>query len=272
MMQQSIKIPIWSIDIFAQNFKPLIPYYCKYNKYLNLNNFDWQIEKSYEIYYSAYNTYLPILLLGDAKIRTDEQLLFNFGTTTGKSSESYFSRRKPYSGVGKIRENFATQNTPKLIGDGSIFLTNYWDFMKNDAYILGGLHGQKEFSIALTPEQGDNFQQIVYRYGAIGDRRDKAGEKLWAQFFKENPELFWRIKGNKKFPSVLTREIFMLEGSKYNPYFDPTQLSFILDPSTKIQKPTDIISRLQNTGYEDNDRDKVLSNISSYLFKDPKFF
>ncbi|WP_257455491.1 hypothetical protein [Archangium lipolyticum] len=71
-----------------------------------------------------------MMVLGKADIRTDNDALYNFGTTAGKP----MYRPQDLSGAS---------NTT-----GSVLNQKGWWPMQNDAWLLGGAHGGRQFHLA----------------------------------------------------------------------------------------------------------------------------
>jgi roadblock/LC7 domain-containing protein len=93
-----------------------------------------------------------LLLLGDAKIRTDKDLAFDFGFASGSGSDD----QKLIDEVDALRKEIAGMTSASAIpvlGSGSILNGSKWTPLVNDSFILGGVCGCGGIYSALTNTQ-----------------------------------------------------------------------------------------------------------------------
>ncbi|WAG76930.1 hypothetical protein LMK08_16275 [Metapseudomonas furukawaii] len=139
-----------------------------------------EIDEAWALYSNTRGSLLSELLLGDMKLRSQVEILKNFGTTSGTATtmergtlfEAGSSTRTISSATVQtsvkqlLRQNQAMSGTaqgaitplPKeIVADtgqhlrkGSVLNDGWWWPFKNDAWILGGVHGLKRFHLALA--------------------------------------------------------------------------------------------------------------------------
>jgi hypothetical protein len=126
-----------------------------------------EIERAWEIYNHARVSSLDILLLGGMDMREDVAMLRNFGTTRAGV--------EPPVVLPRDRTTAAPVALPVKY-TGSILREGKWWLMPNDAWVLGGVHGYRQFHVA--------------------------GDLTWIE------ENLWDDKFKR--PSVLGRELFGL--------------------------------------------------------------
>jgi hypothetical protein len=143
---------------------------------------DFEIDDAYNLYANTKGSSLREMLLGDMQIRSELELLRNFGTTSG--SETSMERGTLYGSknnkikVDHVSETIRQRLTTKkkqdtgnstlsykelqeveqdlklvqieLIRKGSVLNDGYWWPFKNDTWIIGAVHGLKVFHLATT--------------------------------------------------------------------------------------------------------------------------
>jgi hypothetical protein len=126
-----------------------------------------EIEDAWEMYNNARNSKLSELLLGDLKLRSQVEVLKNFGTTSGTVStmerKTLFDDAKrpifPVAVNEAVREQLgSTYRKNDGIAHmrlGSVLNDGYWWPFKNDAWVLGGIHGLKRFHLAMASAPDD---------------------------------------------------------------------------------------------------------------------
>ncbi len=171
-----------------------------------MGSIEVEIGDAWEMYQNARNSSLSELLLGDVKLRSQLEVLKNFGTTSG--SETTMERKtllddkkqKIYpsqvnaSVMGQLGKAYTKQDGIAHIRRGSVLNDGWWWPFKNDAWVIGGVHGLKRFHLTMA---------------------DVPDELLW--------------DGKDGRPRVLGRELLGLAAFGY---------SLIGVPSWAIQQPT----------------------------------
>lgn len=164
-----------------------------------------EIDDAWEMYENAKNSSLSELLLGDVKLRSQIEVLRNFGTTS--ATESTMERGTLREGRKQIKTTSVTHSAMNELAKkhrpadgiahirrGSVLNDGWWWPFKNDAWVLGGIHGLRRFHLAMADVPDD---------------------------------LIW--DGGAKRPRVLGRELLGLAAFGY---------SLIGVPSWAIQAPT----------------------------------
>src|SRR5882724_11418708 len=119
------------------------------------------------MYQNARQSTLDELLLGDVKLRSEIEVLKNFGTTSG--SESTMERETLFDSKNKKVTSDDVQATVKSargsayqlpegvthIRRGSVLDDGWWWPFKNDAWVIGGVHGLKRFHLAMAKASDD---------------------------------------------------------------------------------------------------------------------
>jgi len=96
------------------------------------------IRNAWKLYEASARNYLGTLLLGDAKIRTNDSLLTDFGLTSGSGVGA--DELKQIQTVMEKRQKLAGPRAGPVIGGlgpGSILNDQQWTPLMNDAFILG---------------------------------------------------------------------------------------------------------------------------------------
>lgn len=144
-----------------------------------LNNKPKQKEVAAQLYANARNSELEFMLLGNAKLRSDQALLRNFGTTA----------ETPLKQLAK-RGASSRQ--------GSILNQKDWWPLQNDAWLLGAVHGKKKFHITQSKHDA------TARHWALGP--ELKDEDIWDK--GKSPRDVPR-------PTVLGRELLALKKMGY---------------------------------------------------------
>lgn len=241
---------------------------------------------AWKLYENVSASQLQLILLGDTKIRSDPQLLFNFGLSANTRtpqedkdkalvSELMYKRRK-WAGGTKGKE--AAEN---IMGPGSILSAKRWSPALNDAFVLGAIHKKQSFHFALNDQE-----QVVWRNlttmpntqmnADFANRLEKFGgatrtarknmdmKAIWLEFMREVPRVLWE-NGN---PRVFARELLGLQMFGYRPVFTEQELGFVY--RGKKQEPTfeNYLKGLRDVNFHQRDRVAVIQSISNYLFDD----
>ena len=165
-----------------------------------------EISDAWEMYQNARQSTLSELLLGDVKLRSQIEVLKNFGTTSGtettmerktlkdSGNKPIFPNDVKSSQQIRLGKGYTKELGVAHIRRGSVLNDGWWWTLKNDAWVLGGVHGLKRFHLTM---------------GSVPD------------------DLIWDSKAGR--PRVLGRELVGLAAAGY---------SLIGVPSWAIQSPT----------------------------------
>lgn len=129
----------------------------------NLDNdsiIEAEILDAWLLYENARNSSLREMLLGDVGLRSDLPVLNNFGVTTGSKSAIELGtvyKDKYALKVDDILEsvtqsrdkNLSQEDVRKHLQNGSILNDGSWWPFKNDAWVLGAVHGLKIFHLGM---------------------------------------------------------------------------------------------------------------------------
>lgn len=133
-------------------------------KFGSKTNWDLEYEDGWLLYNNAKTSNFNSLILGEKDIRITIDILRNLGTTAGmdtvmkmRSTPTYLETNK--KGATKKVNKLLTEEkiVPKgykekewatLMHKGSVLNDGWWWPYKNDAWILGGVHGLRSFHIS----------------------------------------------------------------------------------------------------------------------------
>lgn len=153
-----------------------------------------EIGMAFKGYLLALDTNLPLLLLGGAEMRDDLALQTNFGVLATKPQCNEKMIREIFKKVHPPKEN-ANQSVKEVVKShvtrGSIINESNWWIFRNDMFILGAIHGKREFHIA----------------------RPKGN--------RPSEEMLWDAKTNR--PRALGRELIMLKAAGYQRIDSPAR-------------------------------------------------
>ena len=165
-------------------------------------------EKAWLMYQAARDNHLGLLVLGKSDIRTDADMVTNFGYTSVHGTES--GRPDQLAWEGTQRRRAIRPQSDELhnetLGPGSILCDKDWSPMLNDAFILGGIHGDNQFELTL-PFAVDHSDHDI------------------SSHLDENPQWLWPEE--QSFPSVLMRELTGLQLAGYQAHFSEAGLTFV---------------------------------------------
>ena len=232
---------------------------------------------SYGAYEKVYESPTKITLLGDTKLRTDYDLVMNFGLSSARGvqeaeckkfiDELQNERKDIAKGVPikdpkvlLINPNAKGVEAIAVEGAGSILSTQKWSPMLNDSFIMAGVHYGHDFGLALT---GDEV--VAYDGLAPGDAKER-----WLQFFLKSPGSLWSESKMGSFPRVLMRELIGLMTFGYEPSFHKDQLSFT-PKNVKAANESSLsgyLTALANVRFQEKDKQKCMGAISKFLFGD----
>ncbi|WGL58610.1 hypothetical protein QEJ31_08680 [Pigmentibacter sp. JX0631] len=203
----------------------------------NILSNEKHISTAYNLYSSSYSTKHEFLLLGDSDIRTNPELVNDFGKTTG----------------ARASINMAGTN-------GAILDDIYWSPLLNDCFILGGIHRNLDFCYAEVNSNRINYLSNPTSFDYLN---------TWIEFFNKNPDILF-IKSNrlKKFnPRVFARELLGLKLFGYETVLDNLQLSFKCMDKDKANSASfsEYINYLNKFPFNVN-LEGVKKEISKFLF------
>ena len=238
------------------------------------------INSAYNLYEAASRNVLQMVILGDTKIRSMPELLKNFGLLSAAGVQD----RRDAVLVNDL-EAHRTQvamgtdeglaGRTKLLGAGSILSDKMWTPILNDALMLGAIEGRQGFYFGLNSDEqavwdssgfGSNVADKISRFGKPVKSSRNREQANWLSFLRRNPEILWR-GGN---PRVFARELLALKFFGYAPEFTKIQLAFAPAMRSRKGPPTFRLytQSLREVGFFANDKVKVLSAVSEFLFND----
>jgi hypothetical protein len=242
-------------------------------------------------YYNASNPTTKELLLGDTKIRTDHDLVANFGLASANGPQEEAGQRVAQQAQGRrdavaAGAAGAAAGAPSMsplpmagaslapapvgavdpeaaipvTGAGSILSTKGWSPMLNDCFIMGGAHALRQFSFALVGDDATRFNRIPSA-GAHPER--------WHTFFTDNPYLIW----NEQYgvPRVFARELIALQVCGYQPVFEKDNLVFTLADKAlaggaSLAKYCANLKKAGISGKDRADKTAVRAVVDAFLF------
>jgi hypothetical protein len=252
-------------------------------------------ESCWTTYENASKPTTKELLLGDTKIRSDHDLVVNFGlaSANGPQEESGQALAQRAQGIRDAHAagvspmaGSASASAPSLApmpmagssmapapvgaaapeaaipvaGAGSILSTQGWSPMLNDCFIMGGVHALHQFSLALVGEDATRFNSI----SASGTHQER-----WRTFITRNRYLIWNTQYSV--PRVFARELIALQVSGYEPAFEKDFLVFKVANKTLAEGASlaHYCSQLKKAGISGKERvdeAAVVARVDAYLF------
>jgi hypothetical protein len=234
--------------------------------------------------------------LGDTKLRSDQELVANFGlsdsegpappaapppgsssapaVTTGPTpvaplTVAGMSSSSASSGGASSSSSASSSGTPA----GAILSNRKWSPMLNDAFILGGVKSGKHFVFVPVGDDATTFNSMsagaAAGPGASKEQLIRAGAPVWKQFFIRKPYLLW----DRGYPRVFARELLGLKKFGYKAVPRGHQLGFEPQPGGEGATATfDLyLEYLKDSQFQRNQegKEKVLRRIAEFLFEDP---
>lgn len=277
---------------------------------INFMNFTVSNAKEYRdaawtIYKNVHRLGLPFLLLGDTKIRQQQELLQNFGVLSRSDEVQEVEEQEKINGVERFRRarnlRLARQEFPMPTMTGSILSTQNWSPVLNDSMMIAGAECSKAFHLTLAPFEKTQFElakrqwikkveeekRVAHRRGIKAENpmkppAHKLGlaktiywqrqmrNDLWKKYFQGHIAMLWDVKNG--FPRVLAREILGLKAFGYRPEFHFHQLIFEREDPACTVGFTEYHDELRSSGYTDTNRvrgrSKMLKVLGQYLFQD----
>lgn len=257
------------------------------------------IRAAWHLYSKACDNQLGMFILGDTKIRSDEDLVMNFGLVSNAPTPQEEADRQLIERLNAKRAVLATDSIfrPGNIlnrdgASGGILSAKQWSPLLNDSFMLGGITSGAEFHLGLNEDETKEYKNIEDKFTSRGKLREpdligktefdkrraaygapnikikarSTEQELWREFFIKVPRVFW----NDNMPRVFVRELLGLQLFGYKPEFHLNQLSFKppAGASTQIADFNAYLQHLHRLGFHDKDRVQLMSAISTFLFED----
>jgi len=109
-------------------------------------NFERDVNYGYRLYGNCHDASLGMLVLGDDGIREDEDLITNLGATSATPMRLVRQLIPAHQPDTADRRNKGSVLSEK----------NWWPFY-NDCWVMGGVHGKREFHLADTDWPDDSL-------------------------------------------------------------------------------------------------------------------
>jgi hypothetical protein len=229
---------------------------------------------AYGAYEKVYENPTKITLLGDTKLRTDYDLVMNFGLSSARGVQEEECKKfiQELQNKRQVIKDQEPIKDPKILlinpnakggkavaveGSGAILSTQKWSPMLNDSFILAGVHYGHDFALALTGDE-------TVAYGNLAPEKDD--KERWRLFFLKSATSLW----SGAFPRVFLRELIGLMTFGYEPRFHKDQLGFVPvnDKAADEGTLSSYLTALSNVGFHRGDKEKCLGVIAKYLFGD----
>jgi hypothetical protein len=220
------------------------------------------IVAAWKLYERASTNQLQMVLLGDTKIRSDQELLRNFGLVANAQTPQEAADLALVDRLMAERIRIAEASVEPAIpvmGPGSILSAERWSPMLNDALMLGGIIARQEFHLALNEDE-----RVVWADLQALTPAGATPQSSWLAFFQKVPRVVWE----NGVPRVFVRELLGLKLFGYEPVFTPFELGF--RPGAKGPEPTfdRYLEGLNEVGFHIPNREAILRSIASFLFND----
>jgi hypothetical protein len=277
---------MYQLNTYVFEVKQILPSYKTDNAWFKWWNADDTINvlNGWRMYRQASMNALGFLLLGDTGIRTNKELLLNFGLTSAHGVQE----QKDIDLINSImndRRRIGISAGPRarvvdVLGPGSILSDKNWSPLLNDSFILGGVRRFQDFHLAdeafdafvpPAPVPQAHAQKMQAGLGMVramfgtasNAYRDPSREK-WKAFFRANPQTFFK----DGVPRVFAREVIGLMMFGYEPVFSNYELGFVCADRVKAANATftSYCAALRSLSFGQNDRVKIMGAISEYLF------
>jgi len=245
---------------------------------------------AWKLHEKACTNQLHMILLGDTKIRSDAELLFNFGLVANTNSPQEEKDKQLVADLMAKRTAIARQAKTgpavEMMGPGSILSAQRWSPMLNDALMLGGIEGGQEFHFALNDDEQKSWASLMdsqsgqkefeKRRAVFGKAVSVASKpaygseahvrSLWLKFIHTVPRVLWE-RGN---PRVFVRELLGLKFFGYKPVFTLHELGFAPTGGGKPPTFPNYVNGLRDAGMTNRDRVTIMRNLGEFLFGDAK--
>lgn len=132
--------PLWN-DITAT--KP---------NWYKLRDYNVEVPDAWALYLNTRDSLLKEQLLGETKMRTDVGLMQNFGTASGTKTTAergtLFDDSKARIPTKSLTAKVGKDMTEDLLRKGSVLNDGWWWTFKNDAWVMGCVHGLKVMQLS----------------------------------------------------------------------------------------------------------------------------
>jgi hypothetical protein len=254
----------WTEDQFKNAVQPVLKRYTQDNSWFTwrTEDLDVHVKDAWNLYYAANTNALGMLLLGDAKIRTNSPLMMNFGLASGNSLKADAEK----AGIDKVqaqRDQLGAGLATSVLGTGSILNDQLWSPLMNDAFILAGVHDEQEFHWA-----EEEFDQFDARAAATARRSASFHDTdyyraLWKQYLLGGDN-FWR----GGFVRVFARELIGLNAFGYKPRFSKIGVAFEWSDPSGFADFSKYLDALDKAGFSKGDSAAINAALGRYLFND----
>lgn len=253
------------------------------------------IKYAYNLYESTAKNRLKLTILGGTDLRTDPELIRNFGVTgangiqDGKTmlaimhmNDDYYEWRAKdqfrAGGDGLDMAELRKKGRQRAkyfspIAAGSILSEKGWTPMLNDALIIGAITSGQTFQLGMTREERTDWDEVVRKkmnkveVGVLNRHgRSVTLTQEWKSFFNRHKEMFFDKNG---IPRVFTRELLGLSIFGYTPNFHWHALSFTVGGRRTDPDFRTYLDGLRKVHFQaPTDQTKVMRAISEFLFDD----
>jgi hypothetical protein len=197
------------------------------------------------------------VLLGDTSIRNDMAMIWQHGLLSGNGVQE--AETRAYLTLIKLRKRVPGP----LVGAGSILSDSSWSPLLNDAMVIGGAHGHRQFHLRKDAESRSGSPGVA-NLRAQFEAGLASAQKSWLDHFSKEQDLLWAPRGT--IPRVLAREILGLSAFGYKPTFTDAQITFTPGPASSSARFQTYLDALGRAGAFAEDRKAALGVISNYLF------
>jgi hypothetical protein len=268
---------VWVLDRFVDAAARTLDLYEKEYAWFKWPDRKTSVQHAWKLYRAAATNQLGMILLGDAKIRTNAALLMNFGLTSG-SGVAAGDELKQIERLMAGRQQLVGRHSGaavQVLGPGSILNDQNWSPLMNDALILGGVHTAQDFHWA---EEGfDRFAMVgaqefiqrreVFNQGTaapVALRRDqKYYQDKWKHYLLGQSN-FW----SGGFARIFARELIGLKTFGYRAVCTEQEVLFTPGGAAAATFDT-YLHGLRAVNFGNNDRVSINRAIGEFLFGDP---
>ncbi|MEM8813186.1 MAG: hypothetical protein AAGF59_11265 [Pseudomonadota bacterium] len=260
------------------------------------------IDAAFRLYEATTRNELKLTLLGGTEIRKAKSLVSNFGVTAVNGIQDPETSRivlneqiARSNGKGMTPPNATQENGHRVVpvhavpvrGVGSILSETHWTPLLNDSLIVGAATAERNFQIALEPEEVVKFQQSVMKFtiplpqlgpnpterkvklktewAVMENLNGAVTKEIWKDFVARNMSMLWNSKDNC--PRVLARELLGLSFLGYKPVFFAHQLAFQRRPDAPDADFPTYVEGLGNVDFQNSEkRIDIIKHISEFLF------
>jgi hypothetical protein len=237
------------------------------------------IDAAARAYVHVRSTVVP-LLLGDTKLRSDDEMRNAFGISNADAartagppgSAAATSSAVPIAGSSMTIAGSRPPGAPAAAAPGGILDNPKWSPMLNDAFILAGVNKKKQFVFKAVGDDENYFNSIPRPAPAGTDKQAQinAGLPVWQEFFLHRPYLIW----SDGKPRVFARELLGLAAFNYKAAPIGAQLSFDCpDPHAHGHRKTfaNYLQALNAAKFtKPTSKTVVIETISKFLFGKPE--